>query len=738
MPDEAEKLEIPQELLDALRTIVSDFEKEDESVYKAQLKIFRRNEEFWHGLQFIFWNEAVGDWRTPSAGTLADFQQETGENIPLYDYVINIYKAHGVSILGAVTARLPFTHFPPDNPDEPLDCTTSRVFSKIAELIQRHNRAKLLFVRAWFLLYVQGLVAAYNYHKSDPKYGTAKVDKMAVQDAKISPDRYFCQDCGGELPSNSPPCPTCESMLAPRVEVGPTEKQVVKVGTVEVPKGRELIDVFGPMNVKIPYYARSQADCGYLFHYLEQHYCLLRQLFPDFVEELGPHTGSTDQYGRWARNPVTFASVYSGEEGSFLLTTRRCWLRPWTFERLDKSHEGEKAELLKRFPDGVKVTLIGEHIVEVRSENLDDVWTITPSGASSYLHTDPLGQPLIPIQEMVNTLANLSIQTIEFGIPETFADPDVLDFDQYDKHEASPGYIYPAKAARPGDELSKGFYTLPKASLSRDVPVLRDRLDKDAQFVVGSFPSIYGGPSEGKSRTYAEYNMSRAMALQRLQNPWEMMSDWWGRVMDKSVRSYVRHMIEDERLVEKDKDGGGYINVWIRRAELTGKVGEVEPEVTEDLPISAGQKRDLLLKLIELNNEYVNAALYHPENAKNIAQALAFVDFYIPGDDQRLKQRAEIKEMLTSEPDEGDGGEPMSAVPIDPDIDDHAVHVQVLRSFLASPEGLEIRKTNPAGFMNCMYHLKEHMMALQLQTAGQYEGTPPGEPPETEAPSTQG
>jgi len=44
---ESEKLEIPQELLDALRAVIVDFEREDESVYKMQLKIFRKNEEFW-------------------------------------------------------------------------------------------------------------------------------------------------------------------------------------------------------------------------------------------------------------------------------------------------------------------------------------------------------------------------------------------------------------------------------------------------------------------------------------------------------------------------------------------------------------------------------------------------------------------------------------------------------------------------------------------------------------------
>jgi hypothetical protein len=39
---------------------------------------------------------------------------------------------------------------------------------------------------------------------------------------------------------------------------------------------------------------------------------------------------------------------------------------------------------------------------------------------------------MIPLQDIENETTNLTLETIEFGIPETFADPRTIDFDAID------------------------------------------------------------------------------------------------------------------------------------------------------------------------------------------------------------------------------------------------------------------------------------------------------------------
>jgi len=318
------------------------------------------------------------------------------------------------------------------------------------------------------------------------------------------------------------------------------------------------------------------------------------------------------------------------------------------------------------------------------------------------------------------------METISHGIPSDWADPEVVDFDKYGRFEAVPGYIYKAKPRKPGESLSNSFYTSSRATLSREVAMFLKQLDTDAQFCVGSFPSIYGGPSEGKSRTFAEYAASRQMALQRLQVTWTLLLEWWTKTVSGAVDLYKDCVVEDERFV-KFIDGN-YINVWIKQADLQGKVGGVEAEGSEAFPVSLGQIEAKLLKLMELNNDYVNSALYNPENARMLQDSFALTGLKIPGEAQRVKQTGEIQELLKS----GPVSPVQSTVPVDPDVDDHAIHMATVVAFLVSDIGLEVKRTNPEGYANNIAHLHEHKRVILAQTVQPGGGgTPAGAPPKT-------
>jgi hypothetical protein len=167
----------------------------------------------------------------------------------------------------------------------------------------------------------------------------------------------------------------------------------------------------------------------------------------------------------------------------------------------------------------------------------------------------------------------------------------------------------------------------------------------------------------------------------------------------------------DEKYVERQ--GTNYVNVWIRQVQLQGKVGKVEPESSETLPISAAQKLDILFKLIELNNPILNEVIYSPENAEFVAQSLGYPDVKIPGEVQRQKQFEEIKVMLMSDPIDMGTGEFMPSVEVEPELDDHVAHIAVCKTFL-SQYWSSLRTENPGGYLNIMSHLKMHL-ALQQQ-----------------------
>lgn len=706
MPEEDKNNEnLPEELQKILLELVKKYEEEDSWVRKQQVKLWKKNDEFWHGIQFIFWSESRQDWISPVETRW--FETEEGREEaqgPFYDFVINIYRAHGESIIAALSAEIPSVRFPPDDAEDEDDIQTAKTFSKISDLIDRHNQVKQLLLQALLMLWNFGSVFAYHAPKADKNFG-----KIMVPNYKKS---LSCETCGITKPADETddiegmPCPTCGQPMQSTIAIDSFD---------ESPKSRVLIDIFGPLHVKVPYYARNQKECGYLIFSLDQPLAFLKNLYPHVADKIERENNNLDSYERLARTPSSFSSMNREEDNRNLFPLKRVWLRPWVFDGLRKDQEEARKKLQKLFPNGVYCCFVGNTYVESRDEDADKYWTIGKAGLSQYIHADALGQPLISPQEMRNVLVNLTLETIEQGIPTQYADTEVLNFEVYSKHEARPGMTMPIKR-KPGERAGDAFYEGSRASLSKEVPGFGNQLDKDAQFVVGSFPSIYGGPGEGKSRTAAEYNMSRQMALQRLSITWSLFVLWFAKMKEKCVHLYVENLVQDERFVQMENDN--YVNVWIRKSELDGHVGEVEPEGAETFPVSTAQKQQLLLKLIEFNNEFLNAAIFDSQNRNEIADVLSFPELHIPGEDQRLKQMREIKDMMKGE-----------QVQVEPEVDDNQIHAETCKFFLCDTVGMDLKRTNPQAYAMIVQHLTQHMQILTQQTMQAHGATAPGEAP---------
>jgi hypothetical protein len=182
--------------------------------------------------------------------------------------------------------------------------------------------------------------------------------------------------------------------------------------------------------------------------------------------------------------------------------------------------------------------------------------------------------------------------------------------------------------------------------------------------------------------------------------------------------------------------------------------------------------------LIQMQNEDIMAVVRHPENASMIATIIGVPELYIPGDDDRNKQLAEIAQLIVAEPimqgmspgmsplpmgQEGlppEGQPPAPAGPIPqpgmppgtmppplqssvqivPDLDNHVVEAEICRAWLKSEVGMDAKQTNPGGYMNILQHMKEHLQMAQMQQmmAAQGQATSEGEAPTSEGLSQSG
>lgn len=756
--------EINEEIQRLLKQVVEHFDKEDRPVRERQIRLWRRLKLYWEGFQRVWWSETAHDWRVYDE----QLNAESYSDQSFYDKPVNVFRAYLESIIAALSITIPAIKCYPDDADDPLDVSTAKAGDNIANLIMRHNDVSLLWLKALFIWCTEGMTACYTYPKEDESYGTYEDKEYKDEEQEV----HQCPSCGQTLdpdlfaqaknlseneedefqPGDDDAelhnlimnedqivCPSCAVQLDPDLQK--TKIIVTRlVGVTKKAKSRICMEVYGGLNIKIPNYARTQAECPYLIYAYETHYSNIIDKYEVFKKgdfDLKTTAGGMyDPYERWGRlNPQ-----YVGEYPVNNVTVRNCWLRSWAFNVLQPE---ESKQLKKKFPDGVKVVMVNDQFAEAEDESLDDCWTLTQYPLSDYLHHDPAGMTLVNIQDITNELISLVIQTIEHGISQTFADPAVLNFDQYNQMEVAPGMVIPTKAPRTGQKIADGFFETRTATLSAEVLPFSQKIQEFGQLVSGALPSLFGGMASEGGKTAAEYSMSRSQALQRLQNNWKVLLVWWKQIFGKAIDSFIKEQSEDERYVAKDELGKFY-NVFIRKAETLGKIGSIELEANENLPLTWGQRKDVIMQILQGNNPMLLNALMDPENINMLKDAIGLDDFVLPGEDDRQKQYEEIQQLINSEPIEQPAVDPTTGQPamdptgnpipeeqpsvvVDQDVDNHEIEAAICRHWLVSDAGRLAKVENPMGYRNVLLHMKQHLMFIQQAQMAQ--AGPGGNPP---------
>jgi hypothetical protein len=765
--------QIDEEIQRLLTTVVEHFDHEDESARWRQIRTWRKLKLLWEGFVHTWYSEVAHDWRIWDETSTGEVDTDQA----FYDKPVNVFRAYLESIIAALSVTVPPVKCFPDDADNTLDLSTAKSGDKIAQLVYRHNDVSLLWLHSLYIYCTEGMVACYSYPKTDKSYGTYEkknYDEITeeheiikcpncgslIDDRELSPEEIALKAKAELLQDEYKPgpddievqeviagepelCPECLEVIAPEIA---NETLIVTrlIGTTNEPKSRVCLEAYGGLNIKVPIYAKRQADCPYLTYSYETHYVNAVEKFEHLrgndklIRKIKTDgSGPREPYEEWGR----LSPQYQGEYPVNNVTIHSTWLRPCAFNVLGDDEEGIN-KLKKKYPNGARVTRVNDLFGEAANEALDDCWTLTHNPMADFIHHDPLGLLLVSIQEITNDLISLILQTIEHGIPQTFADPAVLNFSAYRDMETTPGGIFEAKP-KTGQAVRDAFHEVKTATLSAEVMPFSTQIQNLGQLASGALPSLFGGSLEG-SETASQYSMSRAQALQRQQNTWKMLTVWWKQIFGKVIPMFIKGVKEDERDVQQDKDGN-FINVFIRRAELEGKIGKVELEANENLPLTWSQIKDVIMKLVEAQNPTLMSFISSPENITVLRDALGLIDFYAPGEDSVIKQYDEIKLLLNSEPipnpNDIDGTMPeLPSIEIDPIIDVHPIEFEIIRKWATSEAGRQAKMDNEPGYRNVLLHGKAHYMQMQSPQPSmppQNQGVEPPNPLEMqEAPIT--
>ncbi len=716
---------LTEDLEKELCSVVSEFERESHATWRAMFREFLEAESFWKDQQSGYYDHEHGVFRVPNLKDLAS-SDEGGSR---FQFVTNIYRALGWTIISILGQKLPTTIFLPADYTNVNDVVAARTASDVVPIIERNNKTSLLHMKAVYHLFTGGIFGGFVRFVADgDRYGYATVPDMSmVSLAK-------CPTCGAYLPATTGvplTCPDCGSPVPPDAV---TSMQAPTVGTTkQVAKGQEVVTVHGPLELRLPPWVQDQADMPYIGLVNEVHISTTRAVYGDRAKGVtggfGPG-GSYDSGDRFARLALFEPTVgYYSVSNTNLVTIKRFWLRRSALYLIkDKT---KREALLGIFSKGAYIAIAEQStLLDARDESMDDHWRVCRAMEGHGMFTPALGQSAISIQKRLNTLMNFVMEWVEFSAAGqgTFVNAGIVSIEALRKQRRAPGMLYPVKAPA-GTPIGNLIHTDNPSPISGDVFRHINDLDGFGQQLTGAVPTVSGGTEQSLKPT--TYLADREQALGKMFVPWQHLRNFWSDIMWLGVKCFAANRTDDEKYsIPGQSSAAEIVNRNVMLDSLEGEF-DAYPETNEAFPRLWYQQQAMFLQLMQTQDPAIQEILGNVRNYPYAKAMLGMPNLYVPNENDHAKQQLEIAQLLTQQPIPGVDpatGAPtlLPSIPPDEFEDNHLEHMNTVKEWAVSNEGIRAKGENLPGYQNVIAHGKAHYSIMLAQAA---QAAPPPEGP---------
>jgi hypothetical protein len=704
---------------DAQHAVLSLYTKckgEDRYPRLVEVKDVKQAEMYWGGRQYIWWSSQDQRWNLPTQQA-ANYGDLNIDDMPRFEFVTNIYQARGLMMIGAVAGAPPRVRFFPDDADDEADIETAEGRTKLAKLIQRWNPPQKLLQEETYHAWTGGFIAWWSrYAPNGEKYGMDSVQLLS-QGAQEVESTIVCPQCGWSAPADQAappvPCPQCGAPLTEENITTEEPMPVPEAGEIkEIPRGRQVISVYGALNCCRPQHVNHQSQYHYFGLEEEVHYSTLRSAFEDKADKIKPgmNLGSDDIFERNARLSVaenTKLLTQTGANQANLCTFARVWFRPTAFWMIDDKEIRDK--LLETFPRGCRVEFTGTVYCRSAAESMDDAIVTCHAMPGRGQHRPAVGGSMLSVQDRVNTFSNIEAETYEYGIPITYRASDTFASDADEEQRAAPGLEIEV-ALKADQNIQQRIMQLRADSVSPDMyQHTNELIGPIADQLTGTYPALSGaGAEQGAPDTAAQQGMQRDQAMGRMGIFYVNLKQAHADVLTISCRCFEAHADGTMKIPVLGASG----DFESESVDVTALEGEAEayPEGDENFPELWNQQRATMTQIMD--SPYGAELIKDPENAELFGKLTGIPDLRIPGQASRRKQLREIAELVKVP--EGDemlaGLAPL--VEVDPEADDHVVEAATCKYFLNSEKGQKVKRENPMGWQAVKEHMLQHLQAI--------------------------
>ena len=672
-------------------------------------------------------------------------------------FVLNFFQGFVLSIVALMSTNRPTIKFYPDNSDDEADIAEAKASNTTIRAFERENNPTQKLIDLIYLLCTDGTVGTYIRTVSDgERFGWDELPVFGTQQVPAGLPGFTCYGCGETTYVEQPgSCPRCGEALPPSPSVMPEMiDQPIQTGTKRVPRGRTVRTDVGGLELHLPPAADDQHDFPFLGRQREVDKGKVRATYPEIADSIVsgstmPTTAALSTVERRARAEASHGTTMEGAavfiDNGDRVTLTEYWFRPTAFWHLDnkKMRDG----LLTRFPDGVKVTWANDTFCEANPESMDDHWRICHALPGRGQIREPIFASLAPVQEMANDLFNIIRDIIEFTLPITFIDSQVVKVSALRKSKATPGGMYNV-TGRAGRAVGDGFYQTQPGQLPQYVTVfLNDLRTNIAQFLTGAFPAAYGGGT-GSNSTAEGIAREQSASLGRIAMFLTQVKNHYAEFGPLVVEDFHRNGSDPLSVVDRN-EGGDLTTTSVKPDDLGKGKARTIAEMDESYPTTWPQMQALYMQ--GMQNPQMMGIFAKLKNQDKVKTTLG-MDLSFPGEDAYAFQWAQIKQLLATPP-KMVPGQPMvdpttgmvnmpppteaSTVDINP-LDDNASMLEACSDFYFSDAGKRAAVETPDGFRNFMLLASARKAALQPPMPPQGAPAPGGVPaPQQPPPGAQ-
>ncbi len=694
----------------AFSALVKEIEQADDPFRVEEIRPALERREAHGGRQFVAWDS--GERRYVDMVRQLEDEAEPDQDIPTL-HVDNFFTPYGLDFQALMTANPIETSFAPGDPDKPADVMTAEEGERFVEWVNK--QCDFLTVRRWLSHYfwTDGFGAVYTRMRADKALFGAEFEPEIVEEPGIvDPGGLRCAMCGDVAPHGSTACGYCGASLEGAFPTPPEIGMIPRVARVlEVPKAGIKKTAHGIVECRRTPGAKLVRECGYLELLEDIPRAQAKALYPEKADKIGSR-GSESAHDTFETAARRGLSHGNDQRTDHLVTHKRVWLRPW---HLEEVAEEVRAELKRKFPDGILLVFMGNELCEAFNESMDDHWVFRFAYTSHGSAVLAAGSSTWELQQTANELLNLRVEGARQGIPALIVNNDVLDPEAFAAGRLQPGLIYQAKTPSDGGTLREAVVPTPVANLPSEVGNLEKELGNErAQHRSGIVAALWGGQSGGAGRTLGGYRLQRDQGLMRHGLPWRELQALGNESDLQAVRLYARDGYYDVEVATRGEAGEWGKDV-IAIDSLQGEI-RIDSDDDSGFPMGPAERRAAWFEYLANGN--LTPILMGPLNEELADENLGIRDLRFPGQEAREAQRREIELLLEGEPSvDPMTGLPVSSIPVDVELEDHDSHILGCDLWANSRAGAKARRSNPSGWANVKAHRFEHLAAKGRKAA---------------------